>query len=100
MDDEKLTSFDKRIQRFKDLGKEIEGVDKNSHGQAHSLAMRMVTDLGAAIFVGFMIGYGLDELLGTKPVFLLIFLFAGIAAGFLNVYRAAIKESDEGSDNS
>lgn len=37
--------------------------------------------------VGFAIGYGLDYWLGTSPWGKLIFLFIGIAAGFLNVYR-------------
>jgi ATP synthase protein I len=37
--------------------------------------------------VGFAIGYGLDYWLGTNPWCKLAFLFIGIAAGFLNVYR-------------
>ena len=37
--------------------------------------------------VGFAIGYGIDRWLGTNPWGKLIFLFIGIAAGFLNVYR-------------
>lgn len=37
--------------------------------------------------VGVAIGYGLDAWLGTGPVMKVIFLFVGIGAGFLNVYR-------------
>ena len=37
--------------------------------------------------VGFAIGYGIDYWLHTSPWGKLIFLFIGIAAGFLNVYR-------------
>lgn len=37
--------------------------------------------------VGFAIGYGIDRWFGTSPWGKLIFLFIGIAAGFLNVYR-------------
>lgn len=37
--------------------------------------------------VGFGIGYALDAWLGTSPWCKLIFLFVGIAAGFLNVWR-------------
>lgn len=37
--------------------------------------------------VGFAIGYGIDYWLQTSPWGKLIFLFIGIAAGFLNVYR-------------
>lgn len=37
--------------------------------------------------VGFAIGYGLDAWLGTTPWCGLGFLFVGIGAGFLNVWR-------------
>lgn len=37
--------------------------------------------------VGVAIGYGLDAWLGTGPWLKLVFLFVGIGAGFLNVYR-------------
>ncbi len=37
--------------------------------------------------VGFGIGYALDLWLGTSPWCKMIFLFIGIGAGFLNVYR-------------
>ena len=37
--------------------------------------------------VGVAIGYGLDAWLDTGPWCKLIFLFVGIGAGFLNVYR-------------
>ncbi len=36
--------------------------------------------------VGVVIGYFLDEWLGTGPWLKLVFLFIGIGAGFLNVY--------------
>lgn len=37
--------------------------------------------------VGFAIGYGLDKWLGLHPWGKIVFLFIGIGAGFLNVYR-------------
>jgi ATP synthase protein I len=43
----------------------------------------------AGIFVGGGIGLLLDKWLGTKPLFLLIFFFLGMAAGILNVFRTA-----------
>ncbi|WP_461209636.1 AtpZ/AtpI family protein [Desulfocurvus sp. DL9XJH121] len=47
------------------------------------------THMVACTFVGLAIGYYLDKWLGTKPVMLLIFLVAGIAAGFKNMYDQA-----------
>ena len=50
------------------------------------------TQLVASIFIGFGVGYWLDKLFNTSPVFLLLFTFFGVAAGFLNVYRMIKKE--------
>ena len=47
-------------------------------------------NLASAIFVGFGIGYLIDEKAfggRTTPWFMLIFLGFGIAAGFRNLYR-------------
>lgn len=52
------------------------------------MAMRIGTELVAAIAVGLGVGYGLDLWLGTKPWLMVAFFFLGSAAGMLNVYRA------------
>ena len=41
----------------------------------------MVIELATGILVGVGIGYGLDVLFGTLPVFLAIFSMVGFAAG-------------------
>ena len=43
-------------------------------------------ELVVSIGAGTAIGYGLDSWLETSPLFLIIFLLAGIFAGFWNVY--------------
>lgn len=48
--------------------------------------------LAVSIVIGFWMGLGLDRWLNTKPLFMLVFLFFGVVAGFLNVYRVAMKE--------
>ncbi|HEV8676244.1 MAG TPA: AtpZ/AtpI family protein [Methylomirabilota bacterium] len=45
--------------------------------------------LVASTVLGLVGGYYLDRWLGTSPVFLLIGLLFGIAAGFVNLFRAA-----------
>lgn len=45
------------------------------------VAYRMVIELATGILVGVGIGYGLDVLFGTLPVFLAIFSMVGFAAG-------------------
>ena len=51
-------------------------------------ALRAASDLGAAIFVGGVLGYWLDGWLHTRPLFLILLIFAGFVAGFLNLYRS------------
>ncbi len=41
-----------------------------------------------AISIGTAVGYGLDRWLGTSPLFTIIFFFFGVAAGYLNIFRA------------
>jgi len=42
-----------------------------------------------AVVFGFLIGYALDNWLGTSPLFIILFFFIGLAAGVVNVVRTA-----------
>lgn len=57
----------------------------------HDLAWGMVIDLTAGIVVGGALGWGLDSLLGTLPLFLIVFVLLGFAAG-INVMLRTAKE--------
>ncbi len=59
------------------------------HYSQASLAWRMVIELVAGLMIGFGIGYGLDTLFGTMPVFLVLFIFLGLAAGIKTMLRSA-----------
>ncbi len=50
-------------------------------------AIRMGSEFIAAILVGTGIGFGLDQVLGTRPWIMLVMLLVGFAAGILNVTR-------------
>jgi ATP synthase protein I len=56
-------------------------------GSGASLAMRAGSEFVSAILVGAAIGWGLDRLLGTSPLLLIVLFFVGVAAGVLNVIR-------------
>lgn len=45
-----------------------------------------------SLLIGFGIGLALDRWLGTAPWLMLLFIIFGVAAGFLNVYRLAIRD--------
>lgn len=68
------------------------------HSEEHysqaQLAWRMVIELVAGLMIGFGIGYGLDTLFGTMPIFLVLFILLGLAAGVLTMMRSA-KEVQE-----
>lgn len=52
-------------------------------------ALRIGSELLAALIVGVGTGYFLDVWLGTRPWMMVVFFFLGSGAGILNVYRAA-----------
>lgn len=52
-------------------------------------AMRLGLELVSALVVGGLIGYLLDEWLGTRPWLMVLFFLLGAGAGFMNVYRVA-----------
>ena len=54
-------------------------------------AFKLGTELVAAVVVGTIIGFILDNWFGTKPVLLIVFFLFGAAAGIMNVFRAAKK---------
>ena len=52
-------------------------------------AFKLVSELLAAVVVGTIIGFILDNWFGTKPLLIIIFFLFGAAAGILNVFKAA-----------
>jgi len=53
------------------------------------LAWRMVIELVAGLGIGFGIGYSLDRFFGTLPIFLVLFVLFGLAAGIKTMLRSA-----------
>ena len=54
-------------------------------------AFKLGTELVAAVAVGSIIGFILDNWFGTKPILIIIFFFFGAVAGITNVIKAARK---------
>lgn len=59
------------------------------HYSAASQGWRMVIELVAGLGIGFGVGYGIDTLFGTMPIFLVLFVFLGFAAGVKTMLRTA-----------
>ena len=52
-------------------------------------ALKLSTEMVAAVLVGSIIGFILDNWFDSKPWLTVIFFFVGAAAGILNVIRSA-----------
>ncbi len=79
-DPERLAALEARIAAMKGkVGvKQPKRVSGFSQGE---MAWRMVIELVTGMLLGMAIGYGLDWLAGTQPIFLVIFAMLGFAAG-------------------
>ena len=55
----------------------------------YSKGYRLASEFVAGVLVGGLLGYGIDYLTGTLPLFLIVFLLLGFGAGILNMSRAA-----------
>jgi len=66
----------------------------DEHYSQANLAWRMVIELVAGLGIGFGIGYGLDWVFGTLPIFMVLFVMLGLAAGVKTMLRSA-KEIQE-----
>jgi len=78
--------------------KNIKNTEKNNQGSnAASLgkALKISTELVAAVVVGSIIGFILDDWFDTKPLLTICFFFMGVAAGMLNVFRSAKKMNNK-----
>ena len=66
---------------------------KNNGSNAASLgkALKISTELVAAVVVGSTIGFILDNWFDTKPWLTIVFFFMGATAGILNVIKSAKK---------
>ena len=79
-----------RIERAREAGKPPEKTTEHNR-QAAGVAAALGHAMGmvVAVAIGAFIGSFIDNALGTGPFGLLIFLVFGMAAGFLNIIRAA-----------
>ena len=59
------------------------------HTSSLGTALKLSTEMVAAVLVGSIIGFILDNWFDSKPWLTVIFFIAGAAAGILNVIRSA-----------
>ena len=66
-------------------------ISKDSSSSKLGIAFKMSTEMVAAVVVGTIIGFILDNWFGTKPWLILIFFSIGRLTGIMNVVKSAKK---------
>jgi ATP synthase protein I len=87
-DPDRLKALEDKLRQVK--GKEPPPQSGTAKGFSQGeVAWRMVIELATGIMLGTAIGYGIDVLFGTLPVFLVIFSLCGFAAGVKTMLGSA-----------
>lgn len=84
----KLEELEKRIRAVREGHKPRRREMRGEFTAAH-VAWRMTLELVVGGLVGAAMGWGLDALLGTRPVFLIVFVLLGMGAGIRTALRSA-----------
>ncbi len=74
--------------RSKRPAQEADNIARQKNMMGAGRAFRMVAEFVSAIVVATIIGFALDALFGTRPIFMIVLLLLGFGAGVLNVVRA------------
>lgn len=86
-DPERLRALEARLSKAKGAARETPRAGKDfSQGE---VAWRMVIELVSGLVIGLSIGFGLDYVFGTRPIFLVIFVLLGFIAGIKTMMGTA-----------
>ncbi len=86
-DNDPLRDLGQRIQSAKQSYEDEPKVEDHHSGLQH--AWRMVIELVSGMAIGFGLGYGLDVLFGTLPIFMIVFTLLGFVAGVRTMLSTA-----------
>ena len=80
----------KRLESAENVKREAEqSAIGGETGKAMGQGFRMLAELVSGVLVGAIIGWQLDQWSGMSPLFLIVFLILGVAAGFWNMMKSA-----------
>jgi len=95
-DPERLRALEARLAKTRGTA---EPAATGATGKAFSqgeMAWRMVIELVTGMVLGLSIGFGLDHVFDTRPIFLVIFVLVGFAAGVRVMLRTAQSMNGKG----
>ena len=85
----KLREISTRLEIAKKKIKNKRIINKASNVASLGKALKISTELVAAVVVGTTLGFILDNWFDTRPWLTISFFFMGVAAGILNVIKSA-----------
>jgi ATP synthase protein I len=91
----KNQDFKTRLKIAKSKLKTSSANNSQNKGLFMGAAFKLGTELVAAVVVGTIIGFILDNWFDTKPWLMIFFFFLGSAAGILNVIKVAKKMQEK-----
>ena len=100
---DELAALNERLKQMRSRAQE--SVGKRENAEPHPvltmmwLAFNILSELLGGIACGLAIGWGLDKWLGTRPVFIAVFLIVGCIAAVLNVVRLLRREEAKRREN-
>jgi ATP synthase protein I len=92
--DARLSALDERVRQAKEAEAVRTGSARKPADANEQLGSRVLSYLIAGLGGGAVIGWVLDQWFGTLPLFLLLLMFLGTAAGFRNIIKISGKRRD------
>ena len=87
----KFKEISTRLKIAKKNVRELRNKNRGSNVTSIGKALKISTELVAAVVVGSTMGFLLDNWFDTKPLLTICFFILGVSAGILNVFRSAKK---------
>lgn len=100
-DPDRLRALEDRIEKLKGKGP-VKRADTGVVFSQGEVAWRMVVELVTGMVLGLAIGFGLDVVFNTRPIFLVIFSLVGFGAGIrvmLGTARQMAKDAERSASD-
>lgn len=87
---EKIKEARERQAKDSSFMKSLPGIGGKKHSRAEARALIAGIEIVSAVLFGAFLGFWADKLFGTAPLMMILMVFVGFIAGFLNIYRSVV----------